>query len=120
MGISIDVGPIESTIGTGVESGSQTLDPTGAVPYTGQPPNDPFSPKCIALAKKIKNIKDDIAKREQELIDDPMSLPEWLPPSVTNGLLRLDKRGHRKIIRKLDSVLRKLEDQYDDECRCKA
>lgn len=72
------------------------------------------------FGKKIKNIKDDIAKREQELDENPLNLPNWLPPSVTNGLLRLDKRGHQKIIRKLDNVLRKLEDQYDDECRCKA
>jgi hypothetical protein len=95
-----------------------TIDPALPIPDTGQPPNDPNSPKCLALKQKIVNIQQDIAKREQELLENKLNLPQWLPPSITQGLQSLDRRGHRQIIRKLESVKRTLEERYDRECRC--
>lgn len=42
-----------------------------------------------------------------------MGLPERLSP---NEKLFESKRGHRTLINKDDSILRKMEKRYDDEC----
>lgn len=111
---------IEPAVEPSSETGGvpTTVDPALPIPDTGQPPNDPNSPKCVALAQKISNIRQDIASREKELLENKLDLPERLPPSITQGLRRLDQRGHRQITRKLERRLRELEEQCHGECRC--
>jgi RHS repeat-associated protein len=75
---------------------------------------DPNGEECEALARKIENIRQSILAREIALQLNPNQLPERLPPGAP---LRADRRGHRVLINQDWQNLKKLEDQYDRECR---
>ncbi|PTU28294.1 RHS repeat domain-containing protein, partial [Stenotrophobium rhamnosiphilum] len=96
---------------------TQTIDPALPIPNTGQPPDDPFNPKCMALAAKIVNLKKDIYdKRIPDLEENPGNLPERIGPGEK---LRDTVRGHRKLLNRQLRRLRELEDRYQKECSSK-
>ncbi len=81
--------------------------------YDLQNPKNPFGKKCQDLLKKISNIREQLHKRNKELIEDENKLPERginLPNWAT-------KRGHRAIIRIQENNLRKKEQEYDQNCQ---
>ncbi|MCY4747421.1 Ig-like domain repeat protein [Pelomonas sp. UHG3] len=71
------------------------------------------SPHCKALQRKIDNLMKDLDDRWLDL--QKGGLPERLA-SPTNEPLRSTMRGHRTLINDRDSVVRKWEKRYDDEC----
>ncbi|WP_421794270.1 RHS repeat-associated core domain-containing protein [Hydrocarboniphaga effusa] len=96
---------------------SETVDPALELPGIGSP-NDPSSPKCMALAQKIQNIRDEVYdKRIPDLEANPQNLPERVSPTEK---LHESVRGHRKLLDRQLRRLRELEDRYDKECspRC--
>ncbi len=84
------------------------IDPSGLAPR----PLDPNGEECRALEKKIANIRKDIAKRKQEILDNPNDLPEFLQ----GGKPRDSVEGHRQIIRNLEEILAKREAEYAQKC----
>ena len=84
--------------------------------YCGDDPEDhtdafglfsPSHPYCRALAKKIRNIQDDIFKRNIDIYNDPQNLP-WRAPNdwlVNKGNPASSIFGHYAIIDKLKADL---------------
>ena len=73
---------------------------------------DPSHPDCIALARKINNIRNDIQKRLTEINQNPLNLPETCP----GGKPRESVQGHRDIVRDLEKTLQKRIQQYMNMC----
>jgi hypothetical protein len=93
---------------------SGTLDPILDIPDTNQPPNNPNSPRCMALARKIQNLRDEVfGKRIPDLEGNPGNLPERIGPGEN---LRDTVRGHRKLLDRQWRRLNELQDQYAREC----
>jgi RHS repeat-associated protein len=93
---------------------AQPIDPAVPIPDTNQPPNDPSSEKCIALAQKISNLEKEIyGKRIPDLAANPGNLPERIGPGED---LRDTVRGHRTLLNRQMRRLRELQDKYDKEC----
>lgn len=69
--------------------------------------------KSVKTYLKKSNIREQLHKRNKELIEDQNKLPERginLPNWAT-------KRGHRAIIRIQENNLRKKEQEYDQNCQ---
>ncbi|MBE0441211.1 hypothetical protein EI164_03910 [Psychrobacter sp. FME13] len=81
--------------------------------YDLQNPKNPFGKRCQDLLKKISNLRESIAKRERELIEDKNNLPER-GKNLRNWAT---KSGHRAIIRIEENYLRKREQEYDENCQ---
>ena len=81
--------------------------------YDLQNPKNPFGKNCQDLLKKISNLRENIAKRERELIEDKNNLPER-GENLRNWAT---KRGHRALIRIQENNLRKREQEYDKDCQ---
>lgn len=95
-----------------------TLDPFLDLSDTNQPPNNPNSRRCMALARKKQNLKDEVCdKRIPDLDANPGNLPERVGPGEN---LRDTVWGHRKLLDRQWRRLNELEDQYARECaaRC--
>jgi len=96
---------------------STKTDP--ALPYIDvQPfpntPKDPFGEYCQSLAKKIANTKDEIYnKRYPDLVTNPKNLPYRIGPGEK---LSETVRGHEKLLNRRLRELRKLEDEYFENC----
>jgi RHS repeat-associated protein len=71
--------------------------------------------KCKALKEKIENLRKNIRRREQDLTDNRLGLPERAPGRP----LRDSKYGHRVLIDKDWQRLTELEKQYIRECLSK-
>ena len=94
------------------------FDPAAPFPDTGQPGNEPPSPKCLVLADKISNLKKEIyEKRIPDLQANPSNLPERIGPGEQ---LRQTVRGHRTLLHDRLRRLKQLEERFDRECspRC--
>ncbi|HAA33529.1 MAG TPA: hypothetical protein DCE56_44640 [Cyanobacteria bacterium UBA8553] len=75
---------------------------------------DPNGQECQDLLKKIRNIIQDIKKREGELHDNPNNLPEATPNDHINP--RESKRGHRRLINQLKQKLAERKADYVRKC----
>ncbi|EEL9743104.1 RHS repeat protein [Salmonella enterica subsp. enterica serovar Muenchen] len=67
-------------------------------------------PHCIGIKNKITGLRNELDKRWSELIG---GLPERLGPGER---LAETMRGHRTMINQKDSILRRWEKQYDEDC----
>ena len=77
--------------------------------------NDPNGDKCQRLAEKIQRTRDEIYnKRFSDLMNNPGNLPRRIGPGER---LRDTVRGHEKLLNRRLNELKKLEDQYDQQCR---
>ena len=89
--------------------------PGGAVPrgpirsHHAQKHNSEF---CKSLLQKIKNIREQIKKRQEEFIRNE----QRLPLSVPGGRLRDDQVGHIKIMIDLYDTLARRMDEYTNRC----
>lgn len=100
-------------------AGSSTSPTTGAVdpvmPMVRFPQNDPNSPKCRSLAKKIDNLRKEVyEKRIPDLQNNPGQLPERIGPGEK---LKDTVRGHRILLTDRLRRLKEYEERYDRECR---
>ena len=84
------------------------VDPSGLIRQA-----DPNGQECKALAKKIQNIKNDIAKRRLEVITNEGNLPAIAP---TGSSPRDSVQGHLDIIKDLKKRLRLILKKYEDRC----
>ena len=75
----------------------------------------PSSRYCQELARKIQNIRNDIAKRYWEYETDPRKLPETLPPGAP---LAASRAGHLTLMANDEANLKRLEQRYRDKCSC--
>ena len=73
----------------------------------------PDSQHCKSLRGKIDRARKDLDRRWDELDRNPLNLPERIGPGEQ---LQETRRGHRTLINKNDANLRKLEQEYDDDC----
>ncbi|MFT3664265.1 RHS repeat domain-containing protein [Piscinibacter sp.] len=101
---------------------NQAIDPTSVVPDVGfmdpfgnWQPGDPDneSPRCKKIAKRIKNLRDDLDKRWKAIADNPETLPMF-----KHGAPRKESVwGHYKMINDVESRLRAYEREYAKDCQ---
>jgi type VI secretion system secreted protein VgrG len=83
------------------------IDPVGLAKH------DPSSLQCQRLLDRINGLKREIDQRWGEISSDEGRLPSCIGP----GEKRYQTvRGHVSIVNEKDSILRRLENQYDDDC----
>ena len=74
----------------------------------------PYSRECKDLERKIDNIRKQIQKRQKELEEDYLKLPETCPGDDIKP--SKSRNGHRRLIKDLEELLKQRQDQYNDKC----
>jgi RHS repeat-associated protein len=93
--------------------------PNPPQPFDPDDPN-PFAPppnqlqRCEKLLETIENIRKDIQKRIEELMDDPLGLPGTTPNDHNRP--GESRRGHERIINELKKTLDELINEYKSKC----
>jgi RHS repeat-associated protein len=86
-------------------------------PNTGMKKLPSSHPHCTALKSKMERKRHVLEERWEEYnMPRNPQLPERLLAKGAGEALRSTRRGHRVLINKEDSSLRKLEDRYEKEC----
>jgi RHS repeat-associated protein len=94
------------------------VDPLNEIwfdPQTGMP--DPNKTRaCRDMWERILNLRKDIEKRTDDLRTNPRQLPDRI--RLGRGYrMRMDVRGHRKLLNRQWNELRKREKEFDEKCR---
>ena len=86
-------------------------DPLGLAPRQ----LDPNSDECKQLARKIENLRRDIAKGKADIASNA-SRSNPLPEFAPGGKLRDSVDGHRQILKTLEDTLQRREQEYAQKC----
>ncbi|MGO1070273.1 RHS repeat-associated core domain-containing protein [Lysobacter sp. CA199] len=73
-------------------------------------------PHCVAIKRKIDNLRADLDKRYIEYELDVQNQPERLLPKGQREMLGDTRRGHRVLINQTDTNLKYWENRYQKEC----
>jgi RHS repeat-associated protein len=79
---------------------------------TAQKPKlDPNNAECLALARKIVNIREDLLHRADDILKNPQNLPETAPGPRRNSI-----QGHREILKENLANYERRMQEYNDKC----